>query len=311
MHSFLKHGWLAIDKPLGITSTTVTAKVKRLLKPTKIGHGGTLDPLATGVLPIAIGEATKTVSYVMAASKVYEFEVTWGEERTTDDKEGEVVAVSAMRPSEKEIKAVLKNFIGGYEQIPPQFSALKVAGKRAYELKRAGHPVELKPRFVKIERLTLLACTEKTASFEVKCGQGTYVRSLARDIAHHLKTYGYVSVLRRTAVGFFNQSNIISLEKLAKAVENPVDKKEPSFFFKIPAVLDDILAAEIGEEQEKKLRQGQALSSSLFASLYKEEELVLCLGSHNIPVALTKVKNGQLWPIRVFNIERKEDVDYC
>ncbi len=215
------NGWLNIDKPYGFSSAKVVAIVKRLLRAKKVGHGGTLDPLASGVLPICINKATKTTEKTMNFSKEYFFDITFGEERTTADAEGEVIKTSNIIPTEKEIKNILNNFIGEIQQTPPIYSAIKVNGKRAYDLARNNQNVELQARLVKVFELNFLGFeNEKTAKFSVKCGKGFYIRSLAVDISKALNTVGYVSYLRRTEVGVFNKDNMITLEKLKTIYEN-------------------------------------------------------------------------------------------
>ncbi len=209
------NGWLIIDKPSGITSTGVCNVVKRLAKGAKTGHGGTLDPLATGVLPIAFGEATKTVPYVMDGRKIYRFTVRWGEARNTDDTEGSVTATSEVRPDRAAIEAVLPDFVGEIEQVPPAFSAIKVDGVRAYDLARDNQAVALDARIVQIDRLELDSMPDADhAVFRVECGKGSYMRSLARDIALALGTVGHVTALRRIAVGPFHEDTAHSLAKL-------------------------------------------------------------------------------------------------
>ncbi len=215
------NGWLNIDKPYGFSSAKVVAIVKRLLKAKKVGHGGTLDPLASGVLPICINKATKTTEKTMNFSKEYFFNITFGEERTTADAEGEVIKTSNTIPTENEIKNILNKFIGEIQQTPPIYSAIKVNGKRAYDLARNNQNVELQARLVKVFELNFLGFeNEKTAKFSVKCGKGFYIRSLAVDISKALNTVGYVSYLRRTEVGIFNKDNMITLEKLKTIYEN-------------------------------------------------------------------------------------------
>src|SRR5215469_15893676 len=195
-------GWLVLDKPVGLSSAAAVTAVRRLFNAAKAGHGGTLDPLASGVLPIALGEATKTVGFAMAGTKTYRFTVRWGERRTTDDAEGTVMATSAARPAAAEIEAALQRFIGEIEQVPPDFSAIKVEGRRAYARARAGETLALAPRRVRIDRLSLLDRPDADhARLETVCGKGTYIRSLARDLAAALGTLGYVADLRRVAVG--------------------------------------------------------------------------------------------------------------
>lgn len=220
MHSEL-NGWLNIDKPFGYSSAKVVAIVKRMLKVRKVGHGGTLDPLATGVLPICINKATKTTEKMMSFEKEYLFEITFGEFRTTYDAEGDVIEVNDKIPTEKEILNILPKFIGDISQFPPIFSALKIGGKRACDLARENKKVELEARLVKVYELKFLGFdSEKIAKFQVKCGKGFYVRSLAIDLAKALKTVGYVSYLRRLSVGCFNQNNIITLDELKNIVES-------------------------------------------------------------------------------------------
>ncbi len=198
------HGWVVFDKPLGITSTQAVGKIRRLFDAEKAGHGGTLDPLATGMLPIALGEATKTVQWAMDGRKIYRFEVTWGAERTTDDMEGAITAQSESRPIAESIESILSDFQGIIQQAPPAFSAIKIDGERAYDLVRAGGTVEMAKRPVTIEKLVLVGCPDADhALFEVTCGKGTYVRSLARDMGRKLGCLGHVSMLRRIAVGPF------------------------------------------------------------------------------------------------------------
>lgn len=215
------NGWLNIDKPLGYSSAKVVAIVKKILKAKKVGHGGTLDPLATGVLPICLNKATKTTEKMMSFEKEYLFEITFGEFRDTYDAEGKVIEKNDKIPAEKEILNIIPNFIGDILQVPPVFSAIKVGGKRACDLVRCNKNVELEARKVKVYSLNFLGFTsEKTAKFQVKCGKGFYVRSLAVDLAKALNTIGYVSFLRRLSVGCFNQNNIITLEKLEEIAKN-------------------------------------------------------------------------------------------
>lgn len=243
-------GWINLDKPLGISSAGAVAKVKWLLyqmpredsekRKIKIGHAGTLDPLATGILPLALGKATKKVSMMMDAGKSYEFTVTWGCERATDDGEGEITQLSENRPTLAEIQAILPQFIGEISQTPPNYSAIKLGGKRAYALARAGEAVEIKSRIVRVDSLEILTTNHLplTTSFICHCGKGTYIRSLARDMGRILGCYGYISELRRIKVGKFDESSTISLEML----ENMVHKGSLYFLQPVEFVLDDILA---------------------------------------------------------------------
>ncbi len=256
-------GWLVIDKPLGLSSFGVVARCKGILRnayyegkrfPLKIGHGGTLDPLATGVLPIALGCATKTISMVMDATKTYVFEVKWGEERLTDDAEGEVTRTCLSRPDKREILEALEHFQGTILQRPPLFCALKVNGRRAYKSAREGHTVILKERLVDIHGLSLLKCTQESACFEIECGKGFYIRALARDLAHFLGTCGYVASLRRTRVGSFSTDNAISLDNLER-----LGHKITSQILPFDVLLDDIPALHVDQDQAKRLYQGQTI----------------------------------------------------
>src|SRR6266700_372677 len=209
------HGWIILDKPVGMTSTHAVSIVKRLFTAKRAGHAGTLDPLASGCLPIALGEATKTVPFVMDGRKAYRFSVRWGEERDTDDAEGRVAASSDERPTPEAIAALLPGFVGAIEQVPPRFSAIKIEGERAYDIARDGEAFELKPRVVNIDRLTLVEAPDQDhTGFEAECGKGTYVRALARDLGRKLGCCGHVAALRRTAVGPFAEPEMISLEQI-------------------------------------------------------------------------------------------------
>ena len=258
------HGWLVIDKPYGVSSSAVVTHIKKYIKRSlcapevkhffKIGHGGTLDPLATGILPIALGEATKTVSYIMDAFKEYVFDVTWGESRSTDDQEGEVVETLSYFPSPQEIHSILSAFQGEIWQTPPLYSALKIKGKRSCDRVRRGEIITLPPRKIFIEQIRVIECQKKKATFWVRCGKGTYIRSLARDMAKSLGTRGYVSALKRTKVGQFNLSCAISLDNLER-LGHKVEEK----LFSLNAVLDDIPAVSVSHDQAKALKQGQTL----------------------------------------------------
>ena len=214
------HGWLVLDKPVGVTSTRAVSAVKRLFQAKRAGHAGTLDPLASGVLPIALGEATKTVPFVMEGRKTYTFTIRWGEECDTDDAEGRVTATSRERPRAEDIRTVLPRFTGPIEQVPPRFSAIKIAGERAYDIAREGEIVELAPRPVEIHRLELLSMSDPDQTIlTAECGKGAYIRALARDIGRTLGCYGHVVALRRTAVGPFHESHAAGLLTLQRQVE--------------------------------------------------------------------------------------------
>lgn len=288
-------GWVVVDKPYGMSSAHAVAKIKRLFKAKKAGHGGTLDPLATGVLPIALGEATKTLSYILDGKKSYRFEVTWGEARSTDDSEGIVIHTSDKRPLEEDILNALPLFTGFIEQIPPAYSALKVEGKRAYALAREGVEVTLPSRKVELLSFNLIKANSDSALFEVMCSKGTYVRSLARDLALHLGTYGYVSSLRRLMAGPFHEADAILLDSLLE-----IGHKTELMRYVLPLqdALADILALEIQGNDAEKLRQGQVIPTSHVS----DEEVVLVLSEEN-PQALAKVRDGKIVPVRVFNLD--------
>ncbi len=286
-------GWVVIDKPLGLTSTQVVGRVRRLTGAAKLGHGGTLDPLASGVLPIALGEATKTIPFIMEARKTYHFTVRWGQDRNTDDAEGEVVATSAHRPSPEDIEAALPAFHGVIMQRPPAFSAIKVAGQRAYDLARRGEEVTLPAREVEIFALRLLEAATEEARFEVECGKGTYVRALARDLAHSLGTCGYVSHLRRTKVGPFGLDRSISLDKLEKLVHSAPHR---DWSLAVETVLDDILALAVTAGDARRLSQGQSIRVP-----DRRQGLVRIMHEDKL-VALAELKQGLLKPVRVFNL---------
>jgi tRNA pseudouridine55 synthase len=211
-------GWVIFDKPYGMGSTDAVSLIKRAYRADKAGHAGTLDPLASGILPIALGEATKTVPYVMEGTKVYRFTATWGEERTTDDLEGEVTATSDKRPSRADVEALLPRFTGVISQVPPKFSAIKVDGKRAYDLARGGEQVELQAREVEIDVISIVEMADSNVTvFEIECGKGTYVRSIARDMGRLLGCYGYISALRRTEVAPFDEQDAVTKDELDAA----------------------------------------------------------------------------------------------
>lgn len=290
------HGFVIVDKPEGISSAHVVAQLKRLFKVKKAGHGGTLDPLASGVLPVALGEATKALSYILDGEKAYEFEVKWGEARSTDDREGEVTHRSSHRPERGAIEAILGEFRGEIEQLPPPYSALKVNGKRAYELARAGEVVELASRLVTIKSLDLLHTTTESASFRVICSKGTYIRSLGRDMARRLGTYGHLSKLRRIKAGPFHEKDAILLDSLANIGHNT---EEMRHILPLQDALADILALEIKEDEVSKLRQGQWILTS-----HKGDEVVLAM-CQGVPQAFAQVEKGVLKPLRVFNLNER------
>ncbi len=309
------HGWLNIDKPLGLTSAQVVAIIKRLTGAQKVGHGGTLDPLASGILPIALGEATKTVGYIMDGRKTYGFTVRWGEATNTDDREGQVVARSDKRPTQADILAVLPLFIGAITQVPPRYSAIKVDGERAYDLARDGEVVELAARTVHVESLALLDCPDADhARFVLICGKGTYVRSLARDLGEQLGCLGHVATLRRLQVARFTESTSISLDDLSRLKESAVQDQGPADWLApcllpVKTALDDIPALAVTEPEAHRLRHGQPLSRLRRADFDRicgidrlgDDGIVLALAGDD-PVALVSLDGGQLHPVRVFNL---------
>lgn len=291
------HGWLVIDKPAGITSAQVVGAVKRILKPSKIGHAGTLDPFATGVLPLALGEATKTAGYGLDKQKSYEFEITFGQARDTEDLTGQVTDESPRRPTEADIDEALPMFRGPIMQMPPQYSALKVDGKRAYALARKGEKVELKARPVTIHALEMLSFSGEKATFSVTCSKGTYVRSLARDIAAMAGCLGYVSALRRTISGPFGLKQAISLESLEKSA---IDAPSSVRLLPPEVVLDDILVLPLGDMDAAKIRQGQKIMPPLDTPLL--EGALISLFHEGRLLAIGKREGSEIKPQRVFNL---------
>ena len=297
------HGWLVVDKDSNITSAKVVDMAKKILNAEKVGHSGTLDPLATGLLPLAFGEATKTISFIMTGKKKYNFTICWGSSTNTDDAEGAVIETSQVRPDAAKITACLNRFVGRIQQIPPIYSAVKVNGKRAYALARAEEPFTLKPRSIIIERFELIEIIDKDhASFEVISGKGAYIRGLARDVAINLGTVGHVSDLRRTEVGPFSEKDSISLDKLEELGHKgaAVDKLQP-----VEAALDDIPALVLTEDEARRLKCGQPISVLKVASRAPligilPGEVVCAMEGKNL-VALVKIKDGEIRPFRVLN----------
>ena len=292
------NGWIVLDKPLGLSSAQGVAAIKRLLRGAglpipRIGHGGTLDPLATGVLPIAMGEATKLAGRMLNATKGYAFTVAWGVATTTLDAEGEITATSPVRPTNAEILAALPAFIGPIVQVPPAFSALKVDGERAYKLARAGEIVELAPRHLTIHAFDLIEAKPDAATFEVTCSKGTYVRSLARDIAEALGTVGHVSMLRRTQAGPFTLADAISLDKVAGLLDTNALEQA---VLPLTAGLDDIPAFAVSPEDASALRQGRALPGHpALHGLYLATD-------GPVPVALVDIQSTAIRVVRGFNL---------
>ena len=298
------HGWLNLDKPLGLSSSQAVSRVQRAFDAKKAGHGGTLDPLATGILPIAFGEATKTAAYAMDGSKTYYFGVRWGEARSTDDREGEVIETHDHRPAAQQIESSLAAFVGTIEQIPPRYSAIKINGRRAYDLARRDEAVELKSRRVEVRELRLVDVPDADHAFlSVTCGKGTYVRALARDLAHHLDTVGHVDWLRRTAVGPFTEADAISLDKIEALGHIPLDS---DLLMPIETVLDDIPALALTVQEAQRLKHGQSVSVLPVASrsTFKEIEqgdTVRAMSKGRL-VALARIVGGEIRPVRVLNL---------
>ena len=302
-------GWVNLNKPAGMTSNDALMILKRALGFPKIGHAGTLDPLASGVLPIALGEATKLVSYMMEDDKVYLFAVTWGEQRTTDDAEGEVMVASDVRPTEDQIKAILPQFTGTIMQKPPTFSAIKIAGQRAYDLARAGKEFDIEARPIEVYELSLVSHTESSATFRAVCGKGTYVRSLARDMARKLGTYGYVSLLVREAVGPFSLESAISLDILG---ENADKSALESAVLPVETVLDDIPVLSVSDQEAVRLKNGQKLTFIARPQVQRLLDAGLQVGQtepgiaiamyQGKPLAILEVVGVEAQPVRVFNL---------
>lgn len=298
------HGWLVLDKPLDLTSTKAVGIVRRIFNAQKAGHAGTLDPLATGILPIALGEATKTVNYVMEGGKEYEFTVKWGSETSTDDLEGKVTSTSLKRPSLEEVEEILSLFIGNILQTPPAYSAIKINGKRAYDLARSGEEVEIASREVRIDDLLIKSHIEdEEMTLVAKCGKGTYIRALARDIGRELGCLGHVTRLRRIKSGPFTENMSISLEKLeelshsAAARDVLLEQLCP-----IETALDDIPALAINEDDASRVRLGQAvLIKGRDAPIIKGPAYAM---SGSEVVALGSVSQGEFKPSRVIVLRR-------
>ena len=297
------HGWIILDKPVGMTSTHAVSVMKRLFKAKRAGHAGTLDPLASGALPIALGEGTKTVPFVMDGRKLYRFTVHWGEERDTDDAEGRVIARSNDRPSADAVRSLLPSFTGCIAQVPPRYSAIKIEGERAYDLARDGETVELIARPVEITRLELVDTPDPDhAVLEAECGKGTYVRSLARDLGRALGCFGHVSALRRAAVGSFDEKTMILLEHL-EALCHRAASGEASLadaLMPVETALDDIPALAVSRADAARLQRGQAvLLRGRDAPNFRGTIYVTVSGQL---LALAELDSGAIVPKRVFNL---------
>lgn len=311
-------GWVIFDKPKGMGSTEAVSKIKWLFNAEKAGHAGTLDPLASGMLPIALGEATKTVPYVMDGTKIYSFTVSWGEERSTDDLEGPVTKTSDKRPTEDDILALLPNYIGTIQQTPPQFSAIKIDGERAYDLARGGEIVAIPSREVEIYQLELVEINDAgQAVFEVECGKGTYVRSLARDMGRDLGCLGHIAELRRLEVAPFNEDDFVTLPELeaawpplspksndeeAEAEPAPAAPRDFSvldeFIIDTGAALEDLVQVALSDDQAHRVRMGNpVILRGRDAPLEADE---VCANHKNRLLAIGFIEQGMFKPKRVF-----------
>lgn len=295
------HGWLVLDKPVGTTSTVAVAILKRLTRARKVGHAGTLDPLASGLLPIAFGEATKTVSYVMDGVKRYRFKVRWGIETDTDDTEGKPVAESAARPSRAEIEALLPAFTGTIEQTPPKFSAIKVEGERAYDLARAGEEVTLAARPVEIHSLNIVETSDADHTvFEAECGKGTYVRAIARDLGRALGTRGHVCELRRTQVGSFDEKAAITLDEVERLGQASPEALAGAIL-PVAASLAMMPQVSLGPDDAQRIRMGQPVFlRGRDAPIFEGTVTVSARGG--VLIALADVEQGALKPKRIFHL---------
>jgi len=294
------NGWLIFDKPQGMTSTKAVARLKRLYDAAKVGHAGTLDPLATGILPIAFGEATKTVPFVMDGIKAYRFTVRFGAETDTDDAEGKVTETSSRRPTGEEVEAALPQFTGEITQVPPRYSALKVEGARAYDLARDEEDFELAPRTVIIDRLDVVDHPDPDhCVLEAECGKGTYVRAIARDLGRALHCLGHVEALRRTRVGAFREEDATTLDEVEAAAADGPDALR-ALLQPVEIALHDLPALNLSSSDAARLRQGQAV-------LLRGRDAPIMSGpvyavSKGALVALGEIAQGEFRPRRIFNL---------
>ena len=313
-------GWVVLDKPFDLTSTSAVTRVRRLFDAQKAGHAGTLDPLATGILPIALGEATKTVPFMMEADKAYRFTIEWGRSTRSFDAEGETTAQSDVRPTREEVEALLPRFVGEIQQVPPAFSAVKIDGERAYDLARQGVEVELEPRTVVIHEARVSAAPDADhVEIEIRCGKGTYVRALARDLAEALGACGHVSALRRTRVGPFGEGGAISLESLEDFCHRG---RGLEALLPVETALDDIPALAVTQEDAFRLSQGRAVVllprqvETLRARLKprtvgdKDASRTVLATESGRAVALCEMRAGRLSPTRLFHLQGVPDVDH-
>lgn len=299
------HGWINLDKPYELGSTDAVSRVRRLANAQKAGHAGTLDPLATGVLPIALGEATKTVPFLMDAQKVYRFTIAWGRTTESYDAEGETTATSHVRPTADAVAAVLPRFVGQISQTPPAFSAIRVNGERSYDLARAGEAVELAARAVTVHEAAVTAAPDPDhVEITIRSGKGVYVRALARDVALALGACGHVAALRRERVGAFSTANAITLEELAELCQRSALR---GALLPVETALDDIPALAVTAEDAFRLKQGRPVVlvprqvEALRPRLSADRTVLTTLGG--VAQALCEMRAGKLEPTRVFHLE--------
>jgi tRNA pseudouridine55 synthase len=286
-------GWVALDKPVGLTSTQAVSRLKRIYNAQKAGHAGTLDPLASGILPVAFGEATKTVPFVQDGEKAYRFTVLWGVETDTDDSDGRAMRESAVRPERAAIEALLPQFVGEIMQTPPQFSAIKIAGERAYDIAREGELVDLKPRAVKIRSLTLIDASRDDATFVMECGKGAYVRALARDLGRILGCFGHVTALRRTRVGPFLEEDAYTLDEIE------TQNMAAEALLSVEAGLAELPCVIVDRDTAARLRRG---GSVILRGRDAPHEGIVYAACGGVPVAFGEIIQGALAPARVFNL---------
>ena len=287
------NGWLILDKPVGMTSTHAVSRLKRIFNAKKAGHAGTLDPLASGILPVAFGEATKTVPFVQDGRKAYRFTVKWGIETDSDDSDGAVVRTSVERPAPDQVAGALDYFTGTIMQVPPVYSAIKINGERAYDLARDGEVVDLAPRPVTIDSLELVSQTEEEAVLEAHCSKGTYVRAIARDLGRHLGCLGHVTALRRTRVGPFTVDDLVQLQELEETLD-PMSR-----LLTVEAGLTEVACVVVDRDGASRLRRGQSLILRGRDAPAGGHAYAACGG---VPVAFGEVEQGELVPSRVFNL---------
>ena len=303
-------GWICLDKPYDLTSTHAVGRVRRIFNAQKAGHAGTLDPLATGILPIALGEATKTVPFLVDADKAYRFTIAWGRTTATYDREGETTAESDVRPTLAEVEAALPAFVGEISQVPPAYSAIKVDGERAYDLARAGETVELAARPVTIHSARVAEVPDADhVTLEIECGKGTYVRAIARDLAHMLGACGHVSALRRTRVGSFSEASAVTLELLEDLGHKA---RQSEALLPVETALDDIPVLAVTTEDAFRLKQGRSIVlvprqvETVKAGLKPGSRTVSAMAG-GVMIALCEMRAGRLEPSRVFHLDKSGD----